>query len=476
MRIRTRLLLGLLVIFAAGAYFLLDPILDRLEQQYLEAVEEPMVDTANILATMVERDIKDDRVSPEPLRIAFNTVRERMLSARIYDVVKTRVVMRVYVTDERGIVVFDSDHGHDEGADYSGMRDVALTLRGAYGARSSARDSKDSLASTMFVAAPVKSAEGRIIGVLTVAKPQRSVEEFIAVSRDKIIVGAVGTGAVLALAAWLLSHWVTIPIRRLTDYADALKSGQRVRFPKLSGIEVRTLGKSFEEMRDALEGRRYAEDYIRTLTHEIKSPLSAIRGASELLREDMPRAQQDRFLENILTQTARIQRIIDQLLQLATVESQKSLAHSEVVDLNEIAALVVETMMDAANARRITLVHETCADAEARCDRQLVEMALRNMVQNAVEFSPQDSTVQVRAQAGDRSVELIVDDEGAGIPDYAVSRVFDRFYSLQRPGTNEKSSGLGLCFVKEVADLHGGEARIANREARGTRATLLIPR
>ncbi len=489
MRIRTRLLLGLLVIFAAGAYFLLDPILDRLEQQYLEAVEEPMVDTANILAEMVERDVKGGTISVDRLREAFAHVAERSIAAKIYDVLKTKVEMRVYVTDSRGIVLFDSDGPANIGADYSKLRDVSLTLRGDYGARSSQGEPGDSLSSIMFVGAPIRDNAGRIIGVLSVGKPQKSVEEFIAVSRWKIIAGAVGTGAVLALAAWLLSHWVTTPIRRLTDYANEIKSGRRVPFPKLAGVEVKTLGRAFEEMRDALEGRRYAEDYIRTLTHEIKSPLSAIRGAAELLGEDMPRDQQDKFLGNIKSQTERIQRIIDQLLQLSTVERQKALTRPAPIAVEDLLLDVMESMRDAAAARGVQLRAAGNNNGDAgvpgsrptqltvSADRELLEIAFKNLVQNAIEFSPRGATVTLTARPTleKQAVEIVVEDEGAGVPDYALGRVFDRFYSLQRPGTNEKSSGLGLCFVKEIAELHGGRVTLENRQdGVGARAILRL--
>ncbi len=490
MRIRTRLLLGLLFIFAAGAYFLLDPILDRLEQQYLEAVEDPMVDTANILATMVECDLRGDTIDLDRLKAAFQRVSERSISARIYDVLKMNVVMRVYVTDARGVVIFDSESEKNVGADYSDMRDVSLTLRGEYGARSSQGSPGDPLSSIMYVGAAIHDRAGNIIGVLSVGKPQKSVEEFIQVSRWKIIAGAVGTGALLTLAAWILSHWVTSPIRRLTEYANEIKSGRRVPLPKLSGVEVTTLGRAFEEMRDALEGRRYAEDYIRTLTHEIKSPLSAIRGAAELLAEDMPRDRQDKFLWNIKSQTERIQRIIDQLLQLSSVERQKALTHQTTIIVKDMLQDVMDFMRDAADARGVELrvatehhgpgnaLNSQSAKLTLWADRELLEIALKNLVQNAIEFSPQGATVTMltRLAQEKRCVEIVVEDEGVGVPEYALGRVFDRFYSLQRPGTNVKSSGLGLCFVKEIAELHGGSIRLENRRDRsGVRAILQLP-
>ena len=96
-------------------------------------------------------------------------------------------------------------------------------------------------------------------------------------------------------------------------------------------------------------------------------------------------------------------------------------------------------------------------------------------LENAIDFSPRVATITVTLRRdGDRAV-VEVSDEGPGVPDYARERVFDRFYSLQHPDTGKKSSGLGLCFVREAAELHSGTARLEDREPQGTRAILDLP-
>ncbi|MBD4925934.1 two-component system sensor histidine kinase CreC, partial [Xanthomonas citri pv. citri] len=92
-------------------------------------------------------------------------------------------------------------------------------------------------------------------------------------------------------------------------------------------------------------------------------------------------------------------------------------------------------------------------------------------LENAIAFSPQGSTIQLRTQVLEEQLQLVVEDRGSGVPDYALERVFERFYSLARPQTGQRSSGLGLPFVREVARLHGGEATLGNREGGGAIAT-----
>jgi two-component system sensor histidine kinase CreC len=101
--------------------------------------------------------------------------------------------------------------------------------------------------------------------------------------------------------------------------------------------------------------------------------------------------------------------------------------------------------------------------------------AVINLLQNALDFSPGGSEVTLAVNTVPGRVIFTVDDAGPGVPDYALPKVFDRFYSLPRPGTERKSTGLGLALVREIAHLHGGEAALVNRPEGGARATLSLP-
>jgi two-component system sensor histidine kinase CreC len=278
-------------------------------------MEESMVDTAAILAAHLAQRFDGATIDASDLRRAIDAAAAETFAARIYAVTKTRLAMRVYVTDARGVVLFDSDGGRDEGADYSRWNDVHLTLKGRYGARTTRADPDDPASSWLYVAAPVKVG-GAIVGVVTVSKPAASVNLFMASARRKIVWAGVAAAAAVALLGTIASFWITRPIEQLTRHARAIRDGRRPPPPRYGGGEIGALGAAFEEMRDALEGKQYVETYIQTLTHEMKSPLSAIRGAAELLQEEMPADQRARFLGNIHAETDRLQRLIDRRLQL----------------------------------------------------------------------------------------------------------------------------------------------------------------
>ena len=187
-------------------------------------------------------------------------------------------------------------------------------------------------------------------------------------------------------------------------------------------------------------------------------------------------ADRERFAGNIQRQTERLQQLIDRLLALADVEQLRQLRTVEPVDL---AALTRELLHTAEpRLRRKGLRVQTTLDegATVRGDRFLIAQALQNLLDNAIDFSPQGGALAVSARRADGLVEWSVRDEGPGVPDYAADRIFERFYSLPRADTQEKSSGLGLCLVKEVSELHGGTLRIENVDhPRGCRASWTLP-
>ena len=477
MRLSTTLQVTLasLGLLAVGFYYLIDRLLERVERQYLEAAEEPMVDAANVLAGLLEATLKaDGTLDVAAFEKGFRVALERQLNARIYLVDKNKVEMGAYVVNADGVCVFDSS-GIETGRNLMSYRDVALTFAGHYGARSSRVDEKDDRSSVMFVAAPVRH-EGRVAGVVSVFKPQRSMFEFIARTRSVIRVMGWGMFGLISAGVVLLSVWLLRPIGKLTSYAKAVTAGQRVPLPKLGALEAATLGRAFEGMRDALEDRNYVETYVQSLTHEMKSPIAAIRGAAELAAEDhTPPEARNRFLGNIRVETERMQRIIERLLALAEIESRKTLQRKTNFNLGTLVHQVCEGLQPAFVARGINLRCQSEINVMVSGDPMLLEMAVDNLLQNALEFSSPNTQVEVNVRLADGSAEVVVEDEGPGIPDYALSRVFERFYSLQHPATGRKSSGLGLCFVKEAAQLHGGTAHIENRrDHRGVSAVLRV--
>ena len=474
MKIKWLIFLGYAVLLGAGFFFLVRFVAGDVRSQLAKATEVSLVDMANILAGVIETDMESPTPAVARLALVFNGSKSRRFSAKIYELTKSKVDVRVYVTDQRGIVIFDSDDGRAKGAEFSKKNDVFLTLQGKYGARATREDPTNPLTSIYYVAAPVHY-EGKIVGVVTVVSPVANLNLFVQNSRRKIFVFAASAFLMVLLVSYLISLWITGPVKRLELYARSVGKEPRKPLPELGSGEMRVLGEALVDMQAELEGKRYVEETVQALTHQLKGPLSAIRGAAELLNEDMDVEARRQFLNNISREGDRIREIVDRMLNLAMVEKRKTLDNVVSVNLFDLAKETTDTLAVLHAGRSICCRVEGDSVLAVPGDRFLLQQALENLIQNAIAFSPDDSTITVKLVREKSRGVVHVLDKGAGIPDYAMDRIFNRFYSLPRPDTGQKSSGLGLALVREVALLHKGSIALENRPDGGVIATLRLP-
>lgn len=474
MKIKTRILLGFLVICITGLFFLVDFIVNEIRPRYLETVEESLNDTANILATLVETEVSHKKINTDSLEKVFNKVILRKFSAQIYGVKKTNVNVHVYVTNKKGIVIYDSRNGKNIGKDYSKWNDVYLTLRGQYGARSSLTDKNDPSTSTIYLAAPIKY-QNEIVGVITAIKPKESVTLFIELATRKVVVAGILTMIVFIFFSLLLSTWINTPIKSLMSYVKLLRTNKNAKLPYLSSSEIKELGQAFEELKNELEGKKYIEHYIQTMTHELKSPLSSIRGAAELLNEEMSENQKKVFYNNILNESERIEKIIQKLLELSSLENRTGLKNIEKININELISNLKKSLAPQLIKKKININYNIAENEYIFGEKFLIRHAINNILDNSIKFSNVNSNIEIFAKKNKSFLELSFVDSGDGIPEYAIDKVFNKFYSLPTKNQKSKSSGLGLVFVQEVIDLHNGSVEVKNNETAGVAVKMLLP-
>ncbi|MFM9800812.1 beta-lactam sensor histidine kinase BlrB [Aeromonas dhakensis] len=471
MRIGLQLLCGLVLIFALAAWFVLEIFVEEIKPGVRSATEDTLVDMAQLLAPLALDDLQEGKMADGRLASAFSRLNQSPINALIDGHLKQQAEYRIYVVDAKGKVVYDSD-GVDLGKDYSRWNDVYRTLRGEYGARSTRSDPDDPASSVMHVAAPLREGDD-ILGSLTVAKPNRTLLPMIERSEHQLLQGAALLLFISLLIGALLVWWLNRAIGKLVHYADAVSQGQPATLPRLYSPELDRLGRSLETMRRQLDGKAYIEAYVHSLTHELKSPLAAIRGAGEILTEAPPLDVAKRFIGNINLETARMQQLIERMLQLAKLESGQGLDR-QAVEPARLGRRALDARQILAQRRQITLHAELREAQKQKWDPLLVEQALGNLLDNALDFSPVGSTLRLSGAMEEGGYCFRVRDQGPGIPDYALPRIFERFYSLPRPDKG-KSSGLGLSFALEVARQHGGRLTLTNQADGGVLAEIWLP-
>ncbi len=479
MTVRNRILLIFLVTLASGFFALERWLSLELRPRYYQSFEEPLADMANILAELAGPEFSRQPVNFDRFQIVFDRVYRRHLNANIYDLRKDNVDVRVYITDRSGTVLFDT-HRQDVGKDFSRWRDVLLGLQGKYGARSTPLDEnlrqldEREAQSIAYIAAPIYS-NGEIVGVLSVGKPKTNVSQLILAARADLIWAVLGVTVSVVITATVLYLWVSRPLYQVAQFAERITHGEAVAPPDLGRNEIGGVARAIAAMRQALDGKHYIEQYTQTLAHELKSPLTSIHASAELLREDMPKAQRQRFIANIQAENERALKLIQRLLELAAVENRQGVIEQNIVPMAEVIDEIIASLQVTLQQRAVAVIVETPANFSVRGERLLIRQGLLNVIENAVAFSPDAGQITINCYAEADWNLITIRDQGPGIPDYAKPRIFERFYSLPRPGNGTRSSGLGLNFVKEVMELHRGSVELVS-DSGGTEAILRFPR
>ena len=437
-----------------SAFVFYDDVSNQLELGIRNSTEETMVDTENTVAELIEDAFIAGDLTE--LQRTSNDYGNRNPAARIGDIVKTKTSSRIYVTDDKGIVVFDTAKD-TVGEDYSQWNNIIRSLDGVYGARAKRSDPGEEVTAVLHVSAPIIYSDN-IIGVVTVAKSKLSLQPYVDRLRDTMLT----EGIPLLLGApgicLLLAFWLTRSIRQFVSYADNVVGNTGPPPPAFSEPEFRQLSEAMQAMRHRLDGKEYIEQYIESLTHEIKSPVAAIKGAIELMDEDMPAADHARFLDNIEHEISRLETITGRLMQLAELKHQTALEQTGPVDLE--ATLREQVAARAIRCEEKTLhIVENYAPASVTGDSFLLKQAINNLLDNAMTHAPEGFEISVSMSSEPR---ITIRDLRPGIPDYALTKVFDRFFSLPNPVSGKKSSGHGLSFARQILTLYNAEISLTN--------------
>lgn len=464
-----RFFVGYVLVAAVAVLLAMTLFSDQFVPGVRQSVEETLVQTANLLAEMAQPI--QGRAGAANIEAVFRGYEKRRFEARIYGVLKSQPDLRVYVTDQTGRVVFDS-RGRDVGQDFSRWQDISRTLKGEYGARTTRENEYDRSSSVMYVAAPIMQ-NGRIVGVLSLGKPSRSFQSFIDLARAKAWQSAWWLFGLALLLALAFSFWMTRDLRRLVDHANEVAEGKRERIPIEGRSELRRLAQALEHLRAELDGKAHVEKVSQLLAHELKSPIAAIAGAAELLADETDPDRRARLQTNITGETRRLQRIVEGVLNLARAENRGRLDEVEGLALGDLVRDVLATRAERLATRNLRADCDL-QPAHMEGNRFLLRQAVANLLDNAIDFSPADGRLSISLKVTEMQARLCIRDYGPGIPDYALPRLFERFYSTPRPDSGERSSGLGLNLVQEVARLHRGGIELSNHPEGGAEACLTL--
>ena len=314
------------------------------------------------------------------------------------------------------------------------------------------------------------SAEARIqgadalVGTVRVVKPalmlRRMLEDFAPI----VLVITLVLGAAAALAAAWIGRAIAAPIEALSRFAEDVKNGVPVSPPTVGGREVTQLTESIDSMRKTLEGRAFVETFAADLSHELKNPVAAIRASAEVLDEGALEEPQEarRFVARIREATARIERLLSELLSLAHIEA-RGVVDFEPIDIADLAQTVC------ANIQSDRGSLERNGDTHVRGDSNWLSRALANLLDNALIHST--GAIQVSVVRENESVTVTVSCPGA-IRGHVREQLFRRFVTTR---ADKGGPGLGLAIVRAVAESHRGQAELWEDGPPTVRFRLTLP-
>ncbi len=396
---------------------------------------------------------------------------------------------RITVVAPDGRVLADSEADPAQTENHRSRPEIASALAGRVGR--SVRQSPTVGVSFLYVAVP----SGQ--GAVRLAAPLERVEERSKAVRRRVLAAiALAFLPFVLFSAWLARRIATRMAAVMELSAELARGNFKARLPETGGGELRAFirhlnqtGEKLQKLVADLE-REHAElerlerirrDFVVNVSHELRTPVASIQGYAETLLDGALEDPQHnrRFLGVIRQNAERLGRLTEDLLALSQLELKSRRFEFAGYRLAALLDDAVETIRPIAARKNITVERaETPPDWEVFCDAAAVHQILSNLLDNAVKFSPEGSTVQVNARLdrGEGHVVVCVRDQGPGIPSADLPRIFERFYRVDKARSRELGgTGLGLAIVKHLVQAHGGKIWVESEVGRGAAFFFTLP-
>ena len=450
----------------------------------LESAKSVMVEVSSLMSRVASQNNKDGEIDLETFESLIVNYLRSQRNTRSADSNQKLENLAIYVTDKDGLLVLDS-RGLILGKNMRAHNEVDSALSGDQGITRVVIESVpgpkkakgivvEYFYKSRFLNAsnPIYGNNGEILGAVVVVAPlmdlldQNYLLQFIFyIFLIALIFGALG------------SYRISRNIRRIEKYTASLFSGEEVIAPDLNN-QFNKLAKTIENARAEVELKDDVEQYIDTLAHELRTPITGIQLTAENLLTPMSDAQRKRFIENILDSNKHMDLLVNRLLDLSRIERRETLKAVEPVNILQIVNNVLKAPSRAKNIsdKDLNIVLEINNKSLIKAEKILLEQAIGNIVNNALDFSPKSGTITIKVSETNTAISIIVLDDGPGIPPHVLSKLFTRFFSVSRPDTGVRGNGLGLRFVRKIMQLHGGEVTLQNRFIQqGAEAKLRFP-
>jgi signal transduction histidine kinase len=315
-------------------------------------------------------------------------------------------------------------------------------------------------------------------GRVVIAVPATDVTSAWFELLPRLTLAGLSAGLVAVVVATLLAARITNPIAQMTRASERMAHGDlSQRVGGEGSDEIGMLASAFNQMSEQVSrSNRAMRDLLANVSHDLKTPLTSIRGFSQALVDGLARdGDEAREMAGAITDEAeRMRHLVDDLLYLSEIESGSIALEFADTDIPNLLSETAGRFRYAAAERNVTVVVEG-SDIVAPVDARRIEQAFTNLVDNALRFAPAGSDIVLRTSRAGDDVRVDVHNDGEPIPEDQIPMLFDRFYRTEQSRSGEKHTGLGLAIVRELTQAHGGNVSVTSSSDGGSTFTLVLP-
>ncbi|MDR3240482.1 MAG: cell wall metabolism sensor histidine kinase WalK [Clostridiales bacterium] len=378
---------------------------------------------------------------------------------------------RVLVFDIKGMVISDSN-----AADI-GRTLIATEMINALEKKNAISLHKEE--KSVYASASINNKDSVAGAVLLVA----SIEDvYTAVSaiQQTLIMYTLITILIMGVLVFVSSQFLIDPLQNIAQVVQKMSEGRlNQRIPISSHDEYARLAQAFNEMAEKLEKvEKTRQEFVSNVSHELKTPLSSMKVLSEsiLLQEEAPEEVYREFLHDIRSEVDRMTQIVNELLQLVKMDQHSLALQIQPVNINQMLREIMKRLTPLAEQKNISLTFEEIRDALIDADEMKLSLAISNLVDNAIKYTPDGGAVKVIVDTDHQNAFITVQDTGIGIREEDQGKVFDRFYRVDKMRDRETGgTGLGLSITHAAILLHNGSIRLTSKEQEGSTFIVRVP-
>ncbi len=436
-------------------------LFERMETYYLSQNETTWLTQANMIATQIKEE--NYLVDSSNMSLFQSLINNKSADANC----------RVMVVDASGFVVMDSSDA-DIGKTLMNNAVISALLN------NNSQTEKSDEYKALTVAVPVVNKQKNVVGAVVMVPSLEGVFTPIEALKDQVRILTLLIALISGLLSFITSSFITKPLKGLMKVVQKITNGQLDQQVEVVGNgEIAELGNAFNHMTKQLQRvEQSRQEFVSNVSHELKTPLSSIKVLTESLmfQEDVPVEIYKEFFEDINSEVDRLNSIISDLLTLVRLDQREIPLNIKEVNMGELLQGILKRLVPLAKKKSIDLIYESQREVLAEIDEVKLSLALTNLIENAIKYTPEGGRVNVSLQADLQDASIIVADTGIGIAKEEQSRIFERFYRTDKTRNRETGgTGLGLAITYKTVVMHNGSIGVESEEGKGSIFTVQIP-